>query len=244
MDVGVVNRLSEILIGRMQDVNRSGPRQSTGALDAVTASLVELGIADDVGVMELDGSGQFRTLAATSEVVGEADRAQYALREGPCMETSHDVTVTLTSDDVADDRRWPRWGAVAATIGVRAVMSLRLYAAGTASFGALNLYSRSPRTFTTDDLNVARVAASHASVELAHHRNDGHLWTAIDSRLRIGQAQGILMARFELDEVAAFAVLRRLSQTQNLKLAIVADQLVRTGRLPDLAEEDGHPTGS
>lgn len=94
------------------------------------------------------------------------------------------------------------------------------------------MYSRIRRVHTSDDLSTARITASVASVELAHHRNDANLWQAIDSRHRIGQAQGILMERFDIDDGASFAVLRRYSHTRNAKLAVVADELVRTRLLP------------
>ena len=68
---------------------------------------------------------------------------------------------------------------------------------------------------------------------LAHYRNDQSLRKAVDSRLRIGQAQGILMHKYDLDESAAFAVLRRLSQSQNIKLHLIADHVVRTRSLPE-----------
>lgn len=50
--------------------------------------------------------------------------------------------------------------------------------------------------------------------------------------VRIGQARGILMERFQIPEDTAFAVRRRLSQQGNRKLHLIADDLVRTGRLP------------
>ncbi|MGI8416455.1 MAG: ANTAR domain-containing protein [Nakamurella sp.] len=63
-------------------------------------------------------------------------------------------------------------------------------------------------------------------------RQDEHLWKTIDARHRIGQAQGILMHQFGISENEAFAVLRRLSQQQNTKLHLIADQMVRRGQFP------------
>jgi len=58
------------------------------------------------------------------------------------------------------------------------------------------------------------------------------LWQAIDARKLIGQAQGILMERFDLDDERAFEVLRRYSQNTNTKLNEVARALVHTRTLP------------
>ena len=58
------------------------------------------------------------------------------------------------------------------------------------------------------------------------------MWQAIDARKLIGQAQGILMERFALDDERAFEVLRRYSQNTNTKLNEVARILVHTRTLP------------
>ena len=67
---------------------------------------------------------------------------------------------------------------------------------------------------------------------MASARNEESLTQAIDARKLIGQAQGILMERYDLDDRRAFDVLRRYSQDHNLKLNEVARLLVSTGRLP------------
>jgi AmiR/NasT family two-component response regulator len=62
---------------------------------------------------------------------------------------------------------------------------------------------------------------------------------ALDSRKLIGQAQGILMERFDLDDTHAFEVLRRYSQDSNIKLRDVAQIVVETRRLPDPSAAQG-----
>ena len=78
----------------------------------------------------------------------------------------------------------------------------------------------------------------HASVVVAFTRSEQHLWQAIDTRNLIGQAQGILMAKYELTAERAFGVLRRYSQQQNRKLAAVAEQLATTRELPGLTGKE------
>ena len=73
---------------------------------------------------------------------------------------------------------------------------------------------------------------AHAAVALANARQTENLWVAIDARKLVGQAQGILMERFDLDADQAFAVLLRYSQHRNLKLRAVADLLVKHRQLP------------
>jgi len=73
---------------------------------------------------------------------------------------------------------------------------------------------------------------AHASLALAHFRGQAHLWKAVDARHSIGIAQGIVMHQYQLGAEQAFAVLRRLSQDSNVKLHLVAAEVIRSGRLP------------
>jgi len=111
------------------------------------------------------------------------------------------------------------------------VLSVRLFTSAT-TVGALNLFDPEPCRFDADDVAVAHVLARHAAVALASTRQVEHLELAVDARKLIGQAQGILMERFDLDADRAFAVLRRYSQHHNIKLRAVAQRLVETRQLP------------
>jgi hypothetical protein len=53
----------------------------------------------------------------------------------------------------------------------------------------------------------------------------GQLQKAVDSRDLIGQAKGILMERFKVDDEAAFQMLVQSSQNTNMKLTAVAEWL-------------------
>ena len=149
---------------------------------------------------------------------------QYEFGEGPCYEAVKEEGNFL-SEDVSHDARWPRWGPEAAKLGLNSLLGLRLQTRKE-TFGALNLYHRQPRAYDDDDVAVAGIFAAHASVALAASNNDANLRRAIDTRHVIGQAQGILMVKYGLDDVRAFAVLRRLSQDGNIKLRQVAQQIV------------------
>ena len=99
--------------------------------------------------------------------------------------------------------------------------------------GVVSLYSCVPRFFDEDDSALAHLFARHAAVALVRADREAHLQLALDSRKLIGQAQGILMERFGLDEPRAFEVLKRYSQHHNLRLRRVAEMLVQTRALPD-----------
>lgn len=142
-------------------------------------------------------------------------------------------------DDMEQDPRWPTWGPLAADLGLRSILATRLFTHGE-THGALNLYSSDPRRFDEDDVAVAHVFGAHASVALAAARQEEHLRKAVDARHVIGQAQGILMERFDIDADRAFNVLRRYSQNRNVKLRAIAEEVVdhRTLAEPAMTEPE------
>ncbi len=214
----------------MERTRAAHPGRTTSAMEAVTGTVVEVGLATGAGITECGGQDTFHSLAATDERVATVDELQFRLNEGPGVQTCLERGV-LVSGDLVESARWPRWGPAAAHHGFQAVVSVNLHANGT-TLGAINLYSASPRQFTTEDLEMARLVGAHASIVLSRYRSDLNLWQAIAARHRIGQAQGILMERFHFDADKAFAVLRRLSQQQNIKLSQIADHVIATGQLP------------
>ncbi len=185
---------------------------------------------EHAGLTVFRAGGGFETLGPTSPDVVSADLLQYELSEGPCVEAAWEQD-TFVSNDLANDPRWPQWGPKAATLGFGSLLAARLTIGGT-SLGALNLYSTAEREYTADDRDTAVIFATHAAAPLISVRERDNLRLAVDGRTLIGQAQGILMQKFDVDSSTAFAVLRRYSQAQNLKLRVVADLVVAHGELP------------
>ncbi|NPD04888.1 GAF and ANTAR domain-containing protein [Nocardioides sp. zg-1308] len=186
---------------------------------------------DHVGVSLVERHA-IRTPAASSERLRMLDEAQYALREGPCREAIRSESTVIVGD-LATDPRWPRWGsAMVRELGVRASLSFRLFTSADHTWGALNLYSRTPRAFDADDVAHGQAIAAVAAVVLARTIEDEHLLRALGTRAEIGQATGMLMERFDLSGEAAFEVLRRISSHENTKVRDVASEIVRTKRVP------------
>jgi GAF domain-containing protein len=193
-------------------------------VDQVARLAQETLACDFASVTLRQGRGRLETVAATHPDVEKADQMQYEFGEGPCYEAVKE-NGNFLSQDLARDERWPTWGPQAAKLGLNSLLGLRLKT-NRRAFGALNLYAREARTFDDDDIAVARIYATHASIALAASTNEVNLLRAVDTRHVIGQAQGILIERFGLDGQRAFAVLRRLSQDGNVKLAQIARQIV------------------
>lgn len=179
---------------------------------------------DDAGIMLVHARNQIETAAATSQRVGESHNLQIVHDQGPCLDAI-DGDSHYVSGDVSDDPRWEKWGPAVASLGMRSVLSLRL-ATKARRYGSLNLYAERVGAFDEDDIAVATIFVRHASIAIANAHNEEGLQVAIDARKLIGQAQGILMERFDIDDERAFEFLRRQSQTHNVKLRYVAGWVV------------------
>ena len=187
---------------------------------------------DDAGIMLVRGRNQIETAAATSSRVGESHNLQIIFDEGPCLDAIEGGPLYL-SGDVKADLRWPAWGPAVSELGMRSVLSIRLETK-TRRYGSLNLYSERLDAFDDDDIAVGSIFVTHASVALAAAHNEEGLQVAIDARKLIGQAQGILMERYDLDANRAFDFLRRQSQHHNIKLRDVATWVVEHRTLPEV----------
>jgi GAF domain-containing protein len=187
--------------------------------------------ANDAGITLVRARGRLETIAATDSLVEQADALQYELNQGPLRDDSwHDAALIM--NDLAGDGRWPQWSAKVAALGVCSVLAAELTTVEDKRIGSINVYWTQPHPTSADDVAFASVFARHAAVALSSAMNEAELNVALDTRKLIGQAQGILMERYGLDEIRAFEVLRRYSQDHNLKLRAVAEYLVSTRRLP------------
>ncbi|MCV7217799.1 GAF and ANTAR domain-containing protein [Mycobacterium crocinum] len=217
------------LAGRMAELARAvaGPKSVQDVLSEVTSAAVELipGI-DTAGILLVSRGGRFESLAGTSELPHDLDELQRILDEGPCLAAATGELVVQV-DDFRADTRWPAYAAGAIKIGVLSGMSYRLYTSDQTA-GALNLFGFEPRAWDEESVMTGSVLAAHAAAALLASRHAEQMHSAVVSRDRIGQAKGIIMERFKVDETAAFELMRRLSQERNTKLADIADRIIST----------------
>jgi len=193
-------------------------------LERITAAAVE--VLPDVAYASITvkhADGRLETFAATAPVIIDLDAAQYELQEGPCYEAATDA-VHVTTPHMADDVRFPEYAPMAVALGIEAQAGIRLFDAPISN-GALNLYSTRAGAF--EDLTIlGQLFAHHAAVALAYARQIDELQEAVQTRQLIGQAVGVTMERFDLTDARAFGFLSRLSQDNNVKLRVVAQQLL------------------
>jgi GAF domain-containing protein len=144
---------------------------------------------------------------------------------------------TVVVHDLSQDHRFPEYAAqMIAGTQIRSVVShgLRL---GGATVGVMTCYARCPDLFDEAAVERAHLLAQHAVIAIeaavVDDRAD-NLEAALVRSRTIGAAVGILVERFRLSADGAFAVLARLSQNQNRKVADVAVELLETGTVPGL----------
>lgn len=167
--------------------------------------------------------------AASGDLPARVDELQEAAGEGPCLDAAYEHrTVRVT--DMSTEERWPKFAAAASEAGVGSMLSFQLYVEGD-DLGALNLYSTKPGSFDDESEHVGLLFASHAAVALAGVQKHQQLAEGMATRDLIGQAKGRLMERYQIDGERAFALLVRVSQTRNLKLRDIAEELALTGRI-------------
>lgn len=186
---------------------------------------------DAAGVTLLAEDGSYRTAAYTADRTLAVDEGQYKRGKGPCLTAIAEKQVVRFDVEDADER-WPDFVRDAWANDVRSFLAAPLLLNG-AAIGALNLYSAKPSGFTALDDVLIALFTGQASVALANARvySDAvrlteQLREAIASRSIIEQAKGVLMARHGIDDLAAFNRLRRDSQHRNVKLRVVAQEVV------------------
>lgn len=224
MDLSQANRLAEMALDMTErpDLQHTLERIMSNARTSISC--------DAAGILLLS-DGRIETAASTDSRVAQSDDLQTECGEGPCLQASARNDV-LVIDDTARVDRWPCWGRRVSELGWRSMLSIPM-ATPVRALGTLNLYSRTPGAFGADQVELGRIFGRHALVALRTAQYSDSIRAAVTSRHVIGQAQGILMERYQVDADRAFTVLRRYSQERNTKLRAIAEQVIATHRLPE-----------
>jgi len=187
------------------------------------------------GVLLDDKRGQLRVVAASDEMVRLLELLELQQDDGPCTEAfRRGVAVQAGAAEAL--RRWPRFAEQAAGLGYQVMCALPLRLRDQ-TVGALNLFRATPQPLDEADLVVGQALADVATIGLLQERSmresrllAEQLQVALNSRVTLEQAKGVLAEQTGLSIDQAFEVLRHFARRHNLRLVEVA-RLVVTGEL-------------
>lgn len=195
------------------------------SVEKITAVAADALGTSHVGIALLHRGGKtLRSVGATSVVVDEANHLQSRIGEGPSVDAAGEFG-TVVSQEISQDDRWPTWSAHAASLGIGSALCSQLHV-GNRRLGVLSIYAQEENSFTGAETELAQLLALNAALAIRRIEIIEGLTTALQSRTVIGQAQGVLMERYKIDAAAAFAVLRRYSQEQNVRVVDVASEIL------------------
>jgi GAF domain-containing protein len=193
----------------------------------LTDQIVEVLGVSGAGVSLGDAHGALQFVTATDQLVTRAEEGQIGAREGPCHDAFHSGDA-VTVADLAADERWPVFRRVALEAGMRAVAGIPMLVEDQ-RVGAVNIYSATPREWPADDIADARLLADMATGYIVNARTlteseerARQLQHALDSRVVVEQAKGVIAERHGITPAAAFTLLRNHARSNNAKLHDVA----------------------
>lgn len=154
-------------------------------------------------------------------------------QQGPCLDCYRTGRPVVTADLATANGRWPRFCAVAQSAGFRAADAIPMRLRGQV-IGALNLFRTEPGSLNEDDLLVAQALADVSTIAILRHRKavdspvlNDQLNQALNSRIIIERAKGMIAKRQQIDMPAAFTRLRNHARNHNRRLADVANDIVQ-----------------
>jgi GAF domain-containing protein len=187
------------------------------------------------GLMVARPDGYLRMMASSREAM----RALFELQseEGPCLDCYRTGKAVVNQDLATVNARWPRFAPQALAAGFGSVHALPMRPGGTV-IGALNLFHAEVGEMHQADIGAAQALADIATIAILQHRATLEAQVvnqlrqhALNSRIVIEQAKGIVAERQGLDMEQAFSALRNHARNHNLLLVDVAKAVIGGGYL-------------
>ncbi|MFC4021537.1 GAF and ANTAR domain-containing protein [Micromonospora sp. GCM10011542] len=200
-------------------------------LHVLTERCVQLLGVSAVGLLLTDQQRTLQVVAASSERTRLLELFQLQTDQGPCVDCFRSGQPVSVADLPAAGQ-WPRFTAAAAEAGFASVHALPMRLRSEV-IGALNLFDVQPGALDEGRLRIGQALADVATIGLlqqrAIHRRDiltEQLQTALNSRVLIEQAKGVLAERLQVDVGEAFVLLRGTARSHNRRLSDVARAIV------------------
>ncbi|HEU4676257.1 MAG TPA: GAF and ANTAR domain-containing protein [Motilibacteraceae bacterium] len=201
-------------------------------LDQLVSSCTSLLEASAAGILLLDSRGRLQLVASSSEESRLLELFALQTDEGPCLECVRSGSPVSVADVTAEPQRWPRFAAAAAAAGLVGINALPLRLREQV-IGGLNIFHAQPARLGPDEERIAKALADASSIAIIQQRAAARstllaeqLQAALDTRIVIEQAKGVLAQSGGIGVAAAFDSLRRFARNHNLKLGEVAAAVV------------------
>ncbi len=191
------------------------------------------------GLMLVAPEGDLRVVASSSEEMRLVELFEIQAQEGPCPDCYRTGESTVSRNLAGEEARWPQFGPVALKAGFRSVHAVPMRLRGE-TIGALNLFQAEEGVLDEADAVAARALADIATIGILQHRaaRDAHIVIdqlnhALQSRIAIEQAKGVIAERSHLDMDQAFTWLRHQARSKNRLLVDVAQAVIDGTVTPD-----------
>jgi transcriptional regulator with GAF, ATPase, and Fis domain len=199
--------------------------------------------------MLADQRGTLHATAASAENARLLELFELQTDAGPCLDAFRTAEPVVNADLHANEHRWPRFAEAAEAAGYVSVHALPLRLRSTV-IGALNLFCTERNSLSEADIRTGQALADVATIGILAQRNlhqaellTTQLQTALNSRVTIEQAKGVLAERHQITVDQAFELLRTYSRGHNRLLSDVArDVAVRASAADELLADRAYIT--
>lgn len=202
------------------------------SLTALAVRCVELLDTAAVGILLADADGRLHVVATSEEQARLLELFQLQNDQGPCLEAFASGQPVIDTDLATANERWPRFAPYAFGAGYESVYAMPMRLRGDI-IGALNLFRSDKGPLADGDIGLARALADLASISILQaeaatvaRRRDEQLQYALDSRVIIEQAKGMLGEFAKIDMAVAFDLIRSYARNTNVKLTDLAWRIV------------------
>jgi len=217
-------------------------------LHAQAQRCVQLLDVDAAGLVIADQHGQLHATAASSENARLLELFELQTDTGPCLDAFRTGAPVVNADLQAGTERWPQFAEAARLTGFVSVHALPMRVRSTV-IGVLNLFCAHPGALSDADIRIGQALADIATIGILSQRNlhqagllATQLQTALNSRVIIEQAKGVLAEHHRITVDEGFALLRAYSRNHNRNLSDVArDVAVRALAAAELLSHQPAP---
>jgi GAF domain-containing protein len=201
-------------------------------LHTLAARSVELLDASAAGIMLADQNGRLAVMASSTEEARLLELYELQNNEGPCLDCFRSGVPVARADLPAMRSSWPVFTNRLQELGFRSAQAVPMRLRNE-TIGTLNIFRATPGLLTDDDLRIGQAMADVATIGLLQERAIAarevlatQLQGALDSRIQLEQAKGMLAERRGLQMDEAFQLMRGYARGHNRRLSEVAAQII------------------